>query len=130
MINISRRRLARYAADQILAGQSAKKIAKGIGAVLIENGKTQDAELLARDVAYELEARGKLALADITTATNLSDSLKKELANFIKKMSDVSNVIVQENVDSSVIGGVRIETAIHAWDKTIKRQLTEIREAF
>jgi F0F1-type ATP synthase delta subunit len=37
---------------------------------------------------------------------------------------------LQENVDQSVIGGARIETAKYAWDKTLAKQLTDIREAF
>jgi ATP synthase F1 delta subunit len=130
MINVSRRKLAQYAADQLLAGQSAKKVSKSLAAVLIENGKVKDAELLVRDITFELETLGNLAIADVTSATALSSSIKKELERFIKRRTEVSDVKINESIDKSVIGGVHIETSIHAWDKTISNQLNQIREAF
>jgi F0F1-type ATP synthase delta subunit len=129
MISVSRRKLAVYAADQLLAGASPRKIAKSLAATLIEAKRTQDTELLERDIALELELRGKLAQVDVTTATKINDSLRKELASFIKKAAGVNNVSLNENVDESVIGGIRLETALHSWDKTISRKLTDIQEA-
>ncbi len=130
MINISRRRLAQYATKQLLAGQSARKVAKQLAAILIESKKSKDAGLLAKDIAWELECRGKLAQAQVTSAVGLSDLLRKELLSFVKQAAKVDQVNLQERVDKSVIGGVYIETAAHAWNKTIAKQLTDIREAF
>jgi F0F1-type ATP synthase delta subunit len=130
MITISRRRLAEYAADQLLAGKTASNIARELAAVLIETNKSKDAELLAQDIAWQLETRGKLASAEITSATALSETLRSELTRFIKRAANTEQVVLQEQTDESIIGGVRIETAKHAWDKTIAKQLTDIREAF
>ena len=128
MIGISRRRLGEYAADQLLAGHSVRKIARELAAVLIETNKSKDAELLAQDISWQLENRGKLANAEVTSTTELNDSLRSELAKFIKQEAKVDQVALQEEIDEAVIGGVRIETAKHAWDKTIAKQLTQIRE--
>jgi F0F1-type ATP synthase delta subunit len=130
MISISRRRLAEYAADQLLASKSARAIARELAAVLIETNKSKDASLLAQDIAWQLESRGALAQVEVTSATELSESLRKEITKFIKQAANVERAVLQENVDESVIGGLRIETAKHAWDKTIAKQLTDIREAF
>jgi F-type H+-transporting ATPase subunit delta len=130
MINISRRRLAEYAADQLLNGKSAHSMARELAAVLIATKKSKDTELLAQDIAWQLESRGALAQAQVTSATELSEALRKEITNFIKEAADVKQVNLQENVDQSVIGGARIETAKYAWDKTLAKQLTDIREAF
>jgi F0F1-type ATP synthase delta subunit len=129
MINVSRRKLAQYAANQLLGGASSKKIAKDLASVLIEANKAHDYELLVRDIALELELRGKLAQVDVTTATKISDSLRKELTKFVKHAASVDKVNLNENINESVIGGVRLETTIHSWDKTISRKLTDIREA-
>jgi F0F1-type ATP synthase delta subunit len=130
MINISRRRLAEYAAAQLLNGESARSMARELAAMLIATKKSKDAELLAQDIAWQLESRGALAQAQVTSATELSEALRKEITNFIKEAADVKQVNLQENVDQSVIGGARIETAKYAWDKTLAKQLTDIREAF
>jgi F0F1-type ATP synthase delta subunit len=127
---LSRRQLAEYASDQILAGQPIEKISARLAAVLCETKRTKEAELLARDIAYELETRGKVANANITSASNISDELRDQIIKFIKETAKVDKVTLDENVDKSVLGGVRIETAVHAWDKTISKKLADIRESF
>jgi F0F1-type ATP synthase delta subunit len=127
---ISRRRLAKFATDELLAGKSSGKVAKELAAVLLESKKTKDAELLVQDIALELERRGKLAEASVISATKLNDEIRRELTKFIKQAVGVDQVNLHERVDESVIGGARIETATHTWDQTITKQLTDIREAF
>jgi F0F1-type ATP synthase delta subunit len=130
MINVSRRQLADYAAGQLIAGQAPDKIARQVAAVLLATGKTKNAGLLIEDVAWQLENRGQLANAQVTSATELSESLREEIATFIKHAAKVNKVILNENINQSVIGGIRIETAARTWDETISKQLTEIRESF
>jgi F0F1-type ATP synthase delta subunit len=130
MTHISRRQLAEYAANELLAGISSEKIARQLGAVLAETKRAHEAELLVRDIAWELERRGKVASANVTSATPLSELLRAELEKFIKVSAEVDEVNLQENIDKSVIGGLKIETAVHSWDKTIATKLRNIREAF
>jgi F0F1-type ATP synthase delta subunit len=127
---LSRRQLAEYAADQILAGVSPVKIARQLAAVLSATKRTKEAELLARDIAYELETRGKIANANITSASQVSSEIREQIKKFIKEAAEVDEVSLEENIDKSVLGGVRIETAVHSWDKTIAKKLRNIREAF
>lgn len=130
MTNLSRRELARWAADQLVSGSKTAAITKELAAVLIASRRQNQAELLAYDITWELEQRGKLANARVTSATALSESLKKDLKKFIKSAAKVDEVIIDEDIDRSVIGGVRIDTASHSWDYTIKRELRDIQEAF
>jgi F0F1-type ATP synthase delta subunit len=127
---MSRRQLAQYAADQILDGIGIDKLSKQLAAVLSETKRTKEAELLARDIAYELETRGKVASANIVTATQISNEIRESITKFIKDAAKVDKVSLQENIDKSVLGGVKIETAVHAWDKTLAAKLRNIREAF
>jgi F0F1-type ATP synthase delta subunit len=105
------------------------KIAQEIAAVLTETNKSKDVTLLAQDIAWELENRGQLASVEVTSASRLTESLRREITEFIKQSIEVDQVALSESVDESVIGGVRIETAAHTWDHTIAKQLTDIREA-
>jgi F0F1-type ATP synthase delta subunit len=127
---LSRRQLAEYTANQILAGVSPVKIAKQLAAVLSAAKRTKEVELLARDIAYELEIRGKVANANITSASQVSNEIREQIKKFIKETAEVDEVSLEENIDKSVLGGVRIETAVHSWDKTIAKKLRNIREAF
>jgi F0F1-type ATP synthase delta subunit len=128
MVSLSRRQLAVYAADQLLAGKRVSSIARDLAAVLVNSRRANQAELLAQDIAWELEHRGEVANATVTSAHELSEQLRKQISNFVKQSAKVNQVIINENLDESVIGGVRIETAAHSWDKTLSRKLTEVRE--
>jgi F0F1-type ATP synthase delta subunit len=123
MNKLSRRQLAAYAADQLQAGQKAGPLAKELAAVLVTSRQLTD------DIAWELERRGKLANAEVTSARQLSEAIRKQIVVHVKKAAKVETVVVSQTIDRSVIGGLRIDTAAHSWDKTVRRRLTDIREA-
>lgn len=126
---ISRRALAHYAVDQLLAGTTAHVVAKYLAAALIDDQRQKEAQLLLADINYELQSRGHSAAVTVTTASQLSTSLKSEIVSLIKKTSKVEQVILTEQIDTNIIGGLRIETAERTWDKTVLGQLNKLREA-
>lgn len=128
MNKISRRSLARYGADQLLSGAPAQVVARHLAAALIDSQRQKEAPLLLVDINYELQIRGRLAAATVTTAGQLSANLRTELAALVKKVSKVDQVILTEQIDKNIIGGVRIETAERTWDKTVIGQLNKLRE--
>ncbi len=128
-MNFSRRQLARYAVEQMLAGKQSANIAEHLAAALIASKKIKEAELLLLDIDQELEDHGLIARARVTSARELSDSLRGELISQIKKLTGVKEVVISNDVDEAVLGGVRIETANHGWDKTTRKMLMDIKEA-
>lgn len=130
MNKTSRRSLARWAAAQIIDGQPAKTIARHLAAVLIENKQSEQAGFLLDDILWELEHAGVLAYAKVTSAQPLSKKLEAELRSQIKKAVKASDIMLENQVDKSAIGGLRVETAGKVWDQTVARKLTELKEAF
>jgi len=128
MASVSRRQLAAYAAQQLLDGRGFKSLSKELAAVLINSKRVNQAELLADDIAYELESSGQAANATVTSAHDIGEQLRKQISAFIKQSAGVNDVIINQKIDESLIGGVRIDTAAHSWDKTLRRKLTEIQE--
>lgn len=127
MAGFSRRQLAQYAVSQLLDKQPAGEISRHLAAALVSSKKQKEAELLLDDVAEELEARGLLARAVVTSANGLSASLRKALTEQVKKAAQVTEVSLSEQIDPEVIGGFRVETKRHTWDKTIARKLAAIK---
>lgn len=125
--NISRRQLADYVIDHLIAKKSADQLSQSIAAALIASKSKKDTELLMDDISRELENRGLLAQARVTTATPLNDRLRQQLRAQIQKIANVKKVILKEEIDKAIIGGLRVETANHSWDKTITRQLIDIK---
>ena len=128
MISVSRRQLARYAVDQLLAKQPARSVANHLAAALIASGRRHESELLLLDIDLELEERGLIAKATITSAHPVSAQLKKTLSARLKKLSDVEAVVLDQQIDKSVIGGIKIETASRTIDKTLKKELMNLKE--
>lgn len=127
MAAFSRRQLASYAVDQIVDGQSPADISKRLAAALIVSKRQKDAELLLGDIAEQLETRGLLTEAAVTSAKALSSSLLAQLAKQIKQATGTAEVTLKEQIDPTVIGGFRVETANRTWDKTLSRQLAAIK---
>jgi F0F1-type ATP synthase delta subunit len=129
MAKLSRRSLAIYGADQLLANKTPGAVAKELASVLIASRRQNQSEQLVDDIAWELETRGRIANAQVTSARILSDALRKQISAHIKSAAKVQQVLLDEIVDKSVIGGLKIDTAAHSWDKTLRRKLIQIREA-
>jgi F-type H+-transporting ATPase subunit delta len=128
MNKLSRRALAGWAADQLIAGTAATDIAKHLVATLIDGARLNQADFLMADIAWELEQRQALAIGRITTATPLTEQLERALIEQIKQATKADQVSLDKKIDKTVIGGVRIETASHIWDHTVSRKLSELRE--
>ena len=128
MISFSRRQLAHYAVEEILAKQHPAVLAKRLAAALIASGRGKEVEMLLSDIDQELEDRGLVAQARVISARQLSDDLQRELAAKIKELADVKEVVATHKVDKDVLGGFRVETANHAWDKTSRRMLMRLKE--
>lgn len=123
MISISRRQLADYAVEELLAGRQPAKLASRLAAVLIETGRRGQVDLLLSDIDQQLEDRGLVAKARATVVYPLEAKLKAKLAEVVKKATGAKQVVLVEQLDKDMLGGIRIETANHTWDKTARREL-------
>ena len=130
MSKVSRRSLAQYAADQLIAGQEASQLAKYLAAALQDSAKSSEYELLIEDIMWELENRGLLAVGKVTSANPLSQSSRRQLNDQLKTATKVKAVVLNESVDESLLGGLRVETAAKIWDNSIRKKLSDLREAF
>lgn len=124
----SRRQLANYGMQQLLLNKPAKLVAKQLAAILIITKRSKEADLLAADIAWSLEKHGLLAQTKITTAKPLSDTLRRLIIRALKQKTQVDQVVLDEQLSEEVVGGIRLETAAHSWDKTIAKELKGLRE--
>jgi len=124
MPRLSRRKIADYAAGQLLDGNA--DVLREVAALLIEERREKEAELLARDIEDALLARG-VAIADTTSAHTLDARTRSALEKFIRDQTGASTVHLRESVDESVIGGVRLALPGKEMDATVQRKLTKLK---
>jgi ATP synthase F1 delta subunit len=127
---LSRRALAKYAADQISAGKTASEVAQHLAGVMVESGRSSEVDFLIGDIGWELERRGELVSAKVVSASELSREVETALKSQIKKTLKAEQVLLKKVIDKTTIGGIRVETAGKVWDETVSKKLTDLREAF
>lgn len=122
---ISRRKIAQYAADKIERDGLKSQLIDEIAAYLIESKRLREADLVVRAIEDELAYRGTV-IARVTSARPIDASLRKKIEATIQ---GADRVLVEEIVDPTVVGGVRIETPGKLLDATLKRKILALRQA-
>lgn len=125
---LTRRQLAIYAADKLLDGQSAEKLATELSGELYSTKRFKQTEMLIADVNKELEQRKKLAKCQVTTARPLSSAETKKLIKRLEQMTGALKIQLEFSIDKSVLGGIKLKTALWERDSTIKSQIDSLRD--
>ena len=123
---VSRRKLAKYAAEQLLAGNDA--VLEEIAGFLVYEKHEREVELLARDIEVELAERGTV-VATVESARALDLATKDEIKNLLSSnASDQDiNVLLRESIDQALIGGFNLRTPTATLDATIAKKLNDLR---
>lgn len=119
---LSRRALATFVAKELLAGND--QIIDWLAALLIEERREREADLLVRDIESILADSGQM-IVQVDTARPLDVATKKE----IESMFDQHKVHIKETVRPELIGGVKITTPTQSLDRTIAKKLEMLRTA-
>ena len=122
MAKISPARLAEYIVDKLESGASSASLARLLAAYLIENRQTRDAAHIMRAVETELNSRG-ITQVEITSAHEVSDTVKQELASLLK----AKNPVFHETIDKKVIGGVMAKAGEQEIDLTVRGRLNRFK---
>lgn len=119
---LSRRRIAAYFADELVAGRD---VTGPLAAYLVETRRTREYELIVRDIEAALAQRGTL-IANVVSARELAADTRKTITDYLKQRSGVASVEIRSNVDPYLLGGVRIETPGQRLDATLRHKLNQL----
>ena len=86
---MSRRKLAKYAAEQLLAGNDA--VLEEIAGFLVHEKHEREVELLARDIEVELAKRGTV-VATVESATPLDEATKDAVKRLLSSNSGMESL--------------------------------------
>jgi F-type H+-transporting ATPase subunit delta len=122
---LSRRKLAEYSADQLLAGKK-ETVLQELAAYLIEKKRVSELDLIIRDIEAALLLRG-IAIADVVTARTLTSETQAHIEAFIASKHPGTTVQLRTRVEPDVLGGAKIGLAGEELDATIRRKLTTLK---
>jgi F0F1-type ATP synthase delta subunit len=126
---ISRRALALHVATHLVDGKPQKDIALQLAAYLLWTRRTRELSVIVRDIQFYLAEHGHVA-GSITTAHDLSDATLKEIKAFAKDKTGASHISLDTTIDTSLLGGIKLELPGYEYDTTIIRQLTTLKTRY
>lgn len=124
MHRFNRRKLANNALNNL----DRKDNARAIAAYLIESGKTSEVNSLARDIMQIRQDAYGVAEVTAISAHKLDSELRNKITGTIKSATNAKKVIIDEQIDPAVVGGVRLELANSLLDNTVDARLNALRE--
>ncbi len=114
-MRLSRRKIARYVAGRLAIGD--KLIIEELAALIIEERRERDIDLLVRDIEDQLAQSG-ITIATVETAKPLSETVRQSVRKLLG-----GDVRLREEVRPELIGGIRIETPTQELDGTISQKI-------
>ena len=120
-VRISRRKLASYYADELLAGR--KDVSTRLAGFLVDHRRQRELDLIVRDIEAALADRGVL-VANVAASHELSADATKAITSFLADTQSASRVELRQAVDANLLGGVRIGIPGAELDATLRRKLT------
>jgi F-type H+-transporting ATPase subunit delta len=123
---LSNRRLARGFVAHLKTGKSPKTLIDMLAAEIVETKQISKVDLIVAEIAHELEVQMSTTNATVYSARQISNALKVEIKNLIKQVSGTDSVVLEEKIEPSLLGGVKIETPEREIDLSIRRKLETI----
>lgn len=123
----SRSRLAAVIAERCQQAGS-KELSHEIAAYLLAEGRTGELDSILRDVMQYRADHGIVEVAAVD-AHPLSESVKRDITSLIKGLFPAAKqIIISEQIDSNVIGGVRLELANQQLDLSVRSKLNRFKQ--
>jgi F-type H+-transporting ATPase subunit delta len=124
---IPRPELAEVIGELTLHVSDVNKLKKAIAAYLLEQNRTDDVASLMRDVLKYRAEHGYVETT-VVSAFPLSASLRAEVRAVVKQeYPGAHGYVLNERIDPSVVGGVRLEMAGEELDLTVREKLNRFK---
>lgn len=123
----SRRRIAKFIADQLVSGESPKRVARVLAAYLSSNHQVRQSGLIIRDIEAELVNSHQHLSADIISARVLTAETRDILIKMLKAKTGAATVELSERVDGNLLGGVIVRTPEAEMDASLRKKLTRLK---
>lgn len=123
----TRRQLATVIFNLHNQGYSRDKLGRAVAAYLIRENRTGELNSLLRNVAMLEQQSGNLVVA-VSTAKPLADKLSADIKRLMQRLYPThTRVLLHKTVNTSVLGGILLETVDKRLDLTIRSALQQLK---
>lgn len=104
-----------------------KRATKDLAALLLDQRIHGDVDLILEDIAKEYNRVHGVVESTVKTAHPLSKDLKAELEKRVKAKTGAKKVIINEEIDRSLLGGVIVSAPGMELDLSLKNKLNKLK---
>jgi F0F1-type ATP synthase delta subunit len=124
MAGLSRRKIATYAATKLLSGETT--VVKEIAAYLIDEGRTNEVDLVVRDIETELSRHG-VVVAEVISAHELTNATLGVIKEYVAGETGTKDIRLRTSIDEDLIGGFKLKLPDGELDETVAKRLSILR---
>ncbi|MGX5377231.1 F0F1 ATP synthase subunit delta [Ligilactobacillus sp. LYQ135] len=95
--------------------------------MLFDYHRISNLEAIIDEFNRQYDAKRKIVRATVRTAIALDEQQKDRLAKTFAKLEDANQVILDEKVDPSIIGGVILQSQNHIYDGSIRSKIEQVK---
>jgi F0F1-type ATP synthase delta subunit len=126
-VKTSRSILAKIIADKTKS-MPEHKLAKEVAAYMLSEGRINELDALLRDI-MAIRADNGLVEASVVSAHSLNAALTSQVSKLIKKLSPgAKKIIINQQTDPEIIGGLKISTPNQQLDISLKGKLNRFKQ--
>lgn len=123
----SRRIIVRATAERLLAEPKKQAhIMKELAAYLLEHNMTADVDLIINDLVRELADRSGTMLVSVASARPLNEAVRAEIKQSIKQTTGAKDVVLNETIDTDLLGGLIARTPDAELDLSVRTKLKRL----
>ena len=104
--------------------QPADKLAKTIADYLVQERRTGELDAIMREVLRQRHNKDGISEVTLSSAFPLSKKTKASIAALVGG----KNVVINENIDTDLLGGVRVESNEEMLDLTVRTRLNRLKQ--
>lgn len=127
-MKVSRTHIAAVIAERSLKSVGAKQLSREIAAYLLSEGRSGELDSILRDI---LQYRADHGIVEATglSAYPLSDKVRGDIKEVVRELyPHAKQIIISEELDPSVVGGVKVVLANQQLDLSVRYKLNRFRQ--
>jgi F-type H+-transporting ATPase subunit delta len=98
--------------------------------LLVKKGRESNLPEITRAFIEQYNKHEQIFLVKLTTASPVSDAVKKEIVDKVKSQSDMKTIQLTTEVDESLIGGFVLQIGDQLVDASVSYDLNNIKKQF
>jgi F-type H+-transporting ATPase subunit delta len=127
MSKVSRRVLARTIAAKLVAEPARQDYwLKVLAAYLVDQNRAAEADLISNDIAHELFEQSGQLLVHVDSARPLGENVRASLRDLLQAQTGAKRVILAEQVDPALLGGLIARTPSAQIDVSVRTKLKQL----